>query len=77
MSFFRTWCCAFCGKQVTLDIEREEVGIPVFEAKLPEGWIWFKYRSIRLPANDTRTLGCCLEHAQKAAEKFAVPSWTG
>lgn len=78
MSILLCWRCAHCGKQAEIRVSGEELkaaGESVYDQPLPTGWAWHKYNSIRFPARDSRTLGCCAEHAKLAAMKFEIPEW--
>ncbi len=54
------WTCALqeCGKEARTQ-----------RHKPPAGWVWCHYYSIVLRA-PTSLLGCCEEHARRAAKKF-------
>lgn len=66
-----TWVCGFCSKLG--DSPPMKPGDSAYDATLPFGWAWAKYKSARLPNADSRALGCCVEHAKLAAEKFTAP----
>jgi hypothetical protein len=57
------WQCAYCACVQSIIVPLGETA-----PAIPLGWIWHPYHSARFPKLNPRALGCCADHAIRAAK---------